>query len=240
MTWSSTPWAVASWAASSAEALLANAAITDSVVDGIAASVTVATGGVEITAAADLIDEVVEGLTAAVTIQATIMATADLTDSVTESIAGTVTVGGAPTAVTADAALTDTVVDAIAAMVLMHNPADPVMQPGRWIVPVGTRQTPVHLRFDADQIDDLTFRVGPAMLPGESISLVDLLCEAREGDDAGAAQVLLGAYQVSGTDVLQRAQARSLARTYLVRAVVTLNSGRELVGAAFLHVRRQA
>lgn len=240
MTWACTPWAAAPFASASAEALLADAALSDAVVEGIAAVVTIAASGVVITAAADLADVVAESISAAVTIKADVLAVATLADVVDESISATVTVGGAPVAVTADAALVDAVMDNIAAMVLMHNPGDPVMQPGRWIVPVGTRQTPVHLRFDADQIDDLTFRVGPAMLPGESISLVDLLCEAREGDDAGAAQVLLGAYQVSGTDVLQRAQARSVARTYLVRAVVTLNSGRELVGAAFLHVRRQA
>ena len=214
---------------------MADAALIDSVSDGVAGSLTFM-----IVSNAAIVDSVSEGIDATITVRAAVQCAGDLDDTVVESVASIVTIGWPPTVMTLDAALSDLVTETLAAAVLVHNPGDPTMQPGRWIVPVGTRRTPVHIHFDAAQTDDLTFRVGPALLPGESIQVVDVRSEARVGDDAGASGVVVGAYQVSGSDVLQRIRARSLAQVYLIRALVTLNSGRELVGAALLHVVRQA
>lgn len=114
------------------------------------------------------------------------------------------------------------------------------LRSGYRAVPVGTRRTPIHLAaMDIDEIDDVAFRVGPALLPGEAIASALISVEVREGVDASPDLLLVGVHQVSGTDILQRMQGTVPGVRYLIRIAVTLDSGRVLLGAAFLLVDRQ-
>lgn len=88
--------------------------------------------------------------------------------------------------------------------------------------------------IDVDEVDTLTFEFGPGMLAGESISTVDVQCTVHSGTDPTPGDLLVGPPQITGTDVLQRAQGPVAGVTYHLRCAATLDSGRVLVNAAYL------
>lgn len=124
-------------------------------------------------------------------------------------------------------------------LALIGLPGTALLQPSKRVIPVGTRQTPIKLnRLDVDDVDDVAFRCGPALLPGEYIVDAQITSEARVGDDPNAGNLLVGSWQISGSYVLQRIQGPVAGVTYLLRGLITLSSGRQIVGAAFVPVAR--
>lgn len=92
--------------------------------------------------------------------------------------------------------------------------------------------------FDIEETDDIPFRFGPYMRPGESISSVAVDCRSVGEDvvDPSPAAVVAVPYEIQGTDVVQRVSSSLLGARYVVRVRSVLNSGRVLVGAAFFGV----
>lgn len=108
--------------------------------------------------------------------------------------------------------------------------------------------------LDAQEIDDVPFDFSKGMQPDETIDSVQIEVEVEEGDDLLAQQMatrspvigsrhpLTGAFTPSPTGrvVLQRFSAlnRAPGNLYCLRCLVTLNSGRQLVCAAHIRVKR--
>lgn len=71
---------------------------------------------------------------------------------------------------------------------------------------------------------------------GETISSVAVTISVLSGVDAGAAAMLYQSATISGSTVYQPFRDGVAGVTYLLRAVITLSSGRILVGTATLPV----
>lgn len=106
--------------------------------------------------------------------------------------------------------------------------------------------TPRAIRVDDKDVgesDDLIFRV-VELRSGESFSAADVVItiEPRYGDDANAAAMLVGPLEVGtykdAPAIYQRLQGGVAGVVYLIRCLVTLSSGRKLVAAMLLRVRR--
>lgn len=72
---------------------------------------------------------------------------------------------------------------------------------------------------------------------GENIVSTALSVSVMDGVDASPSALLSGGVTISGSLVLQNIQGGVDGVTYSVRAVITMNTGRVLVGAATLPVR---
>lgn len=94
--------------------------------------------------------------------------------------------------------------------------------------------------FDIDELDDVPFRFGRHMQPGETIASVAVDCRSVGAvADPSPMGVVATAHQVQGTDVIQRIGSPVEGAQYVVRVVATLSSGRKLVGAALVSIVKQ-
>jgi len=131
--------------------------------------------------------------------------------------------------------------DAAAVGGFIQGYVDPVAVIGKRVVVVGTRRTPTQLKgLDVAEVDDIAFRFGPLVLPGETVQGYAFSAEPRVGVDATPEPLKVGAPQRFGTDCIQRVSgAIGVAGvTYLLRCVATLSSGRTIVASAFMRVVR--
>jgi hypothetical protein len=107
--------------------------------------------------------------------------------------------------------------------------------------------------MDLHEIDDIPFDFSRDLVPGETISSVSVTCEAIQGTDAAAQDMVTGTALIgtmttagvftesaSGGVVLQRFTAQEQGVTYGVRCVATLSSGRKLTAAGELPVLKLA
>lgn len=114
------------------------------------------------------------------------------------------------------------------------------------------RTAQVQPALDVGEIDDIPFHFTADMVDGETIADADITCEAIEGEDADAQDMVTGAHLVgtivsgvfiesaSGGVVLQRFTGQTRDVSYGVRCVVTLSSGRKLTAAGELPVVKLA
>lgn len=95
--------------------------------------------------------------------------------------------------------------------------------------------------FDVEEVDDIAFRFGKHMRPGETIANVDVDCRSvgTQVVDPTPANVVAVPHSVAGTDVVQRVQSLLLGARYVIRVRATMSSGRVFVGAASVAVVRQ-
>lgn len=88
------------------------------------------------------------------------------------------------------------------------------------------------------QVDDLAFPCAKLLLPGETIASGEVTYWRTHGAmDASANEAVTLPSQVMGTDVVARLAVRKANVWYRIIGVVTLSSGRVLVGAADLFVK---
>lgn len=91
--------------------------------------------------------------------------------------------------------------------------------------------------FDIDEADDVVFRFGKEMAPGEVIAVVDVQCRSMGAVvDSVPMEAVSTPYQVAGTDVIQRVARNLEGARYIVRVRATMNSGRVFVGAAHVAI----
>lgn len=101
------------------------------------------------------------------------------------------------------------------------------------------RRVPTPLdHFDIDEVDDVPFRFGKHMQPGESIVDVDVTCRSVSPlvVDPAPMDVVATPHQVQGTDVIQRISSALEGAQYVVRVRATMNTGRVFVGAALVSI----
>ncbi len=112
---------------------------------------------------------------------------------------------------------------------------------GRRVVVVGTRQSPTRLEgLNVSEIDDIAFRFGGILLPGEAVQGYTFSADPQVGVDSRPYPLKVGEPQRFGSDCIQRVDG-SIAEpgvTYLLRVVALLTSGRQAVGRALVRVVR--
>lgn len=88
------------------------------------------------------------------------------------------------------------------------------------------------------EADDVTFPCARALLPGESVISAQITCVRDHGAaDPDAAAVVSTAYQVVGTDVVQRLQGCKPGVWYRISGLITLSSGRKLAGVGVVYAK---
>ena len=107
--------------------------------------------------------------------------------------------------------------------------------------------------MDEAEIDDIPFVFTAYMREGETITSVDVTAEVEQGEvDASAQDMVSGAHAIgtiagdeftvnpAGTVVLQRfdATGRTRGNVYCLRCEAHMSSGRRLVAAAHMAVKR--
>lgn len=94
--------------------------------------------------------------------------------------------------------------------------------------------------FDTAEIDDIPFRLGAYLQPGETVANVDVSCRSvgEEVVDPTPNDLVAVPHELQGSDIVQRidATAGALGARYVVRVRATLSSGRVLVGAALFEL----
>lgn len=116
---------------------------------------------------------------------------------------------------------------------------EPIALIGTRVVTAGRRRTPLQLPgLYVTEQDDVVFRFGGALLPGEAVMSYVCTAEPRWGTDAAVAPLRVGPAQRFGTDCVQRINGALgiPGVTYLLQCVATLNSGRTVPAAAYQRV----
>lgn len=86
--------------------------------------------------------------------------------------------------------------------------------------------------------DDITIPCAKSLHAGEVIVSAAVTCSRLRGEaDDSAASLVSTPCQVVGTDVVQRVTGQKHGVWYLFRALVTLNSGRKLVGFGLAYAK---
>lgn len=119
---------------------------------------------------------------------------------------------------------------------------EPIAPIGQRVVVVGNGWAPKHLApLDVGEVDDIAFRFASTLLPGEWVLGYVSTAEARVGVDLNPTPLRDGEAQAYGRDALQRVSGALgvVGVTYLIRVIATLNSGRTVLGSAFLKVERR-
>lgn len=90
------------------------------------------------------------------------------------------------------------------------------------------------------EVDDITFPCAGSLKDGEAIAQAVVTCTwLRGAPDADAATRATPALQISGADLIQRLDGCLAGAWYLLDAVVTLNSGRKLVGVGLVYCKKR-
>lgn len=84
------------------------------------------------------------------------------------------------------------------------------------------------------EIETLVFPFGDRLEAGETIAAVTVTCAVASGEDVLPQQVLVGAAQVVGQDVLQRVQGHVPGVVYKTVCMATTSTGRKLLMRALL------
>lgn len=84
--------------------------------------------------------------------------------------------------------------------------------------------------------DDITFPCGRSLLPGEAITDATITCVRDHGAADNTPELVVATpRQVVGTDVVQRIANLQPGVWYRIRGLITLSSGRRLMGVAIVY-----
>lgn len=160
-------------------------------------------------------------------------------DAALDGIAAGGGVSTAPAVVSGGATL-----DGIDAGGQVQGYVEPSLLIGPRTVIVGKLNTPTKLdALDLAEVEDITFRFHKMLRTGERLIGVSATAEASIGIDPNTAPlVVAGSLRKASTDAQLRVDGALAVPgvTYLLRCTAIADSGRHLVGAALLKVRRQS